>query len=268
MTHWFEGMVRANGIAIHYTRTGAGKPPVILSHGLTDNGACWTRIARALASDYDVVMPDARGHGQSEAPEHGYRTEDRAADLIGLIEQLQLDRLVLIGHSMGGESSAMAAAQAPHLARAVILEDPAFSAGGTSNQNVGVEWAQRLKEEQAMTLEELANYGRVTRPTWTPDTFEFWAQAKHQVNLKVFNWFGEPQRTPWQEFVSQIAAPTLLITGEPARGAIITEQMAQEFVELCPQGKVTRILDAGHCVRYERPDAYLAAVRSFLHEVG
>src|SRR6188472_332149 len=138
MAHWFEGTVHANGIAIHYTRTGGAKPPVVLSHGLTDNGACWTRVARALENDYDLIMPDARGHGQSEAPEHGYRTEDRAADLIGLIEQLQLDRLALIGHSMGGESSAMAAARITHLLRAVILEDPAFASGQTSDQNVGV----------------------------------------------------------------------------------------------------------------------------------
>ncbi len=69
MAHWFEGTVHANGIAIHYRRTGDGKPPVILSHGLTDNGACWTRLAWALEGDYDVHMPDARGHGQSEAPE-------------------------------------------------------------------------------------------------------------------------------------------------------------------------------------------------------
>lgn len=40
MAHWFEGTVHANGIAIHYSRTGGGKPPVVLSHGLTDNGAC------------------------------------------------------------------------------------------------------------------------------------------------------------------------------------------------------------------------------------
>jgi len=267
MAHWFDGTVHANGIRIHYTRTGGGKPPVILSHGLTDNGACWTRLAQALESDYDLIMPDARGHGQSEAPENGYRTEDRAADLIGLIEQLQLDHLTLIGHSMGGETSAMAAARVPQLVRALILEDPAFASGQISDKRVGAEWAMRLKEEQAMTREELASYGRSTRPTWAPDTFEFWAQAKHEVNLKVFRWFDQPSHTPWQEFVRQITSPTLLITGEPARGAIITEAMANEFVTLCPQGKVTRIPDAGHCVRYEQPDAYLAAVTGFLGEV-
>ncbi len=161
----------------------------------------------------------------------------------------------------------MAAARAPHLVRAVILEDPAFSSGRTSDQNVGVEWAKRLKEEQAMTLEDLASSGRATRPTWAPDTFEFWAQAKHEVDLKVFQWFDEPSRTPWQEFVGQIACPMLLITGEPARGAIITEAMAQECIALCRQSTVTRILDAGHCVRYEQPDAYLAAVTGFLRDI-
>jgi len=267
MAHWSEETVHANGIGIHYTRTGGDKPPVILSHGLTDNGACWTRLAEALAGDYDVIMPDARGHGQSDAPEEGYRTEERAADIIGLIDVLGLDRPVLIGHSMGGESSAMAAAQAPHLVRAVILEDPAFASGQAPADDIGEAWAARLKEEQAMSREALAEYGRSTRPTWAPDTFEHWARAKHEVNLKVFSWFNEPARTPWQEFAGRIAVPTLLITGETERGAIITAAMAGEFLKLCPQGRFLRIPNAGHCVRYEQPDVYLEALRGFLGEV-
>lgn len=55
-------------------------------HGLTANGACWAAVAHALEEDYDVIMPDARGHGKSSAPDDGYRYEDHANDVVGLIE--------------------------------------------------------------------------------------------------------------------------------------------------------------------------------------
>ena len=67
MTSWMTGVCEANGINIHYLRTGGVKPPLVLLHGLMGSGACWSPLARSLEADYDVVMPDARGTG-SRAP--------------------------------------------------------------------------------------------------------------------------------------------------------------------------------------------------------
>jgi N-formylmaleamate deformylase len=78
MTHWMTGVCETNGINIHYLRTGRAKPPLVLLHGLTGSGACWSPLARALEGEYDVVMPDARGHGDSSTPLDGYRYEDYA----------------------------------------------------------------------------------------------------------------------------------------------------------------------------------------------
>ncbi len=58
MAHWFIGETIANGIGIHYHRTGGDKPALVLSHGSTDNGLFWTRAARSLERDYDVIMYD------------------------------------------------------------------------------------------------------------------------------------------------------------------------------------------------------------------
>src|SRR5215470_11601170 len=102
MTNWMTGVCEANGIDIHYLRTGGAKPSLVLLHGLSGSGACWTPLARALEDEFDVVMPDARGHGQSSAPLHGYRYEDHARDVVGLIHALRLSAPVLLGHSMGG----------------------------------------------------------------------------------------------------------------------------------------------------------------------
>ncbi len=59
--HRVLGVCDANGINIHYLRTGGSKPPLVLLHGLTGSGACWSPLARALEGEYDVMMPDARG---------------------------------------------------------------------------------------------------------------------------------------------------------------------------------------------------------------
>jgi len=126
MTDWTGAVCQANGIDIHYLRTGGDKPPLVLLHGLTGSGACWSPLARALEAEFDVVMPDARGHGDSSAPSDGYRYEDFSGDVVGLIQGLGLVAPVLLGHSMGGMTAAVVASQPTVAVRAVILADPTF----------------------------------------------------------------------------------------------------------------------------------------------
>src|SRR6185436_8728375 len=94
-----------------YRRTGGNKLPLVLLHGLTGSGDCWRPLARALEAEFDVVMPDARGHGNSSTPLSGYRYEDYARDVVGLIQGLELAAPVLLGHSMGGMTAAVVASQ-------------------------------------------------------------------------------------------------------------------------------------------------------------
>jgi pimeloyl-ACP methyl ester carboxylesterase len=126
MTDWNMAVCKTNGIIIHYTRTGGGKPTLVLLHGLTANGACWTGLAHLLEKEYDIIMPDARGHGESSVPDYGYRYEDHANDIIGLINFLRLPPPVLLGHSMGGMTAAVVASRSPKLLRGLILADPTF----------------------------------------------------------------------------------------------------------------------------------------------
>src|SRR5690348_672626 len=92
MAEWQSGSVDANGVTIHYTRTGGNKPVVVLAHGVTDNGLCWSPLARELENDFDLIMVDARGHGTSEAPEGSYGPDVQAEDLAGLITALGLEK--------------------------------------------------------------------------------------------------------------------------------------------------------------------------------
>jgi N-formylmaleamate deformylase len=125
---WAQGMVEANGIRHHYYRTGGEKPALVLLHGLQESGLTWLRVARALERDYDVVMPDARGHGRSDRAGEQFSEEVLRDDAAGLIRALGLERPALLGHSMGASTAALVGAAYPELVRAVLLEDPVWEA--------------------------------------------------------------------------------------------------------------------------------------------
>jgi N-formylmaleamate deformylase len=72
MTNWSDGTVTANGLKLHYYRTGGEKPQVVFNHGAMDDGLCWTRVVKVLEKDYDVIMVDARGHGKSASGQGDY----------------------------------------------------------------------------------------------------------------------------------------------------------------------------------------------------
>src|ERR1051326_8410001 len=95
-----SGEVHATGLRLHYTRTGGAKPPLVMVHGFSDDGPCWTPLAERFEADYDVIMPDARGHGFSEDAED-YTPAAQAADLNGIISALGLHKPLILGHSMG-----------------------------------------------------------------------------------------------------------------------------------------------------------------------
>jgi N-formylmaleamate deformylase len=124
--NWTAEVCETNGINIHYLRTGGSKPPLVLLHALSGSGACWSPLARALEGENDLVMPDARGHGNSGTPLDGYRYEDYASDVVGLIQGLGLAAPVLLGHSMGGMTAAVVASQLATAIRGLILADPTF----------------------------------------------------------------------------------------------------------------------------------------------
>jgi N-formylmaleamate deformylase len=267
MGRWETGDVTANGIKIHYTRTGGGTPPLVLNHGATDNGLCWTPVARALEAEYDVVMPDARGHGLSDAPVDGYGSGERAADLAGLIEALKLDRPIVGGHSMGAGTTLRFAADYPDRLRAAILEDPGFRAADAPPRPGGPR--EMVLQHKDKTREELIAHIRQARPEWAEDELGPWADSKIQVSVNFANASRTfPERPDFRELLPRVKVPVVLITSDPERGGIVTPEVAAEAQRLLPSMKVVRLSGAGHNVRREQFGPFLAAVRSFLKEIA
>lgn len=269
---WPSGDALANGHRIHYFRSGGDGPPVVLAHGITDSGLCWPRVAPVLAREFDVITYDARGHGRSETPRGPYSSVEQADDLAGLIVSLGLEQPILVGHSMGAATVSLTAARHPSLMRAIVLEDPPWREAAPTQVRAAIGgYQQRLHEYQALSLDELAAFGRKNRAGWDEAEFAPWAEAKHLCRaeaLALMTGLGPP----WQEVVAQIQCPTLLLTGDAevqsaaGLGAIVTEKTAQEALRLLRDGRVVHIPGAGHNIRRERFEGYVDAVLAFLRE--
>ena len=274
MIPFTEGYVPANHIKIHYQRAippKPGAPTIVFLHGITDNGPCWVRVAEALQEDYDLVLMDARGHGLSDAPEQGYGAEDRAADTAGLIEALDLQQPFLFGHSMGSETAIATAAIYPQLVRGVVLEDPPWPGrtwGSTyeDREERAAQWRADIAQYETASREELITRARQSNPTWPEEEFGPWADAKKQVSPNIANIVHAPRRR-WSDYVRQAQCPILLITADPERGAIVTEETAQEAALFWKQGQTVHIPEAGHCIHREQFAPVMQAVRAFLDQV-
>jgi N-formylmaleamate deformylase len=268
MSDWFAADVIANGIKIHYYRTGGDKPPLVLSHGSRDNGLCWTRITQVLEKDYDVIMPDARGHGFSDAPETGYTARDRADDLAGLIQALGLEKPGVMGHSMGARSTAALVVGYPDLASCAILEDPGWRGrlSGLSPEEPRARAEERrasMLELRAKTREEVMAFGREQNPTWAEVEFGPWADSKLQVSPKHLMSVEAP-RAHWSEIVPKITCPTLLVTADPELGSAVTAEVAEAAASMNPHIQVVHISGAGHNIRREQFEQFVQAVTGFL----
>jgi len=268
ISHYFT----THGLKLHaYRLPNMGKPPLILLHGMTDSGYCWPRVAEALMADYDLIMPDARGHGLSDGPRSGYMADAMASDLAVLIETLELTQPIILGHSMGAMAAASLAATYHHLVKAVVLEDPGWRASyvpTTEKEQAKQikEWQRTILKNKMQPLDAIMRYGRRQSPTWAKSEWYSWAKSKQQVNPNLTSVIRETP-LPWREIASQISCPTLLITADPARGALVTPEVTAEFVTLCPQAQTVFIPDAGHCIRRDQFELFMAALKPFLQQV-
>ncbi len=268
MSRWSAGSVQTNGITMHYYRSGGNKPPLVLAHGLTDNGLCWKPIAKVLAATYDCIMPDARGHGFSSAPENGYTNQEHAADYAGLIEALGLDYPAILGHSMGGGTATQLAADFPKLVRGALLEDPPWrprshGVGGPESGDRAAAWRADVLANNQLTISELINKGRAERPGWPDAEYDGWSAAKQQVDPKAVD-YARVSSVPWWQLVPNIESPTLLIIADVEKGAIVDQATAADVAALNKQVNIAHIPGAGHSIRREQPQQYLEVVQKFL----
>jgi pimeloyl-ACP methyl ester carboxylesterase len=262
---WSSGNVKANGISLHYYRTGNGSlPPLVLSHGFTDNGLCWTDLAHALEKEYDVIMYDLRGHGLSDAPATGYSIQNHVLDMVGLIHALKLERPVIIGHSLGGCISAALAAQYPDIPQKVVLIDPP---GLTKPLTGNVEDSNRTESRFKNDIDYLKGLSRTDllkevvkrHPGISKENRMHWADAKMQMKPQIIE--SVVNLPLLESYLPKITVPTLILKADADEN---TRKMEIDAVSTLPNVKIFHVKGAGHLVHMERLEATLAVLHDFL----
>ena len=275
LPHWTENDLLVNGIRLHYYRTGNGdKRPLVLVHGFSDNGLCWTPVARELESDYDVIMPDMRAHGLSERVQPGDKV-DMAADLAELIRILGLERSIFCGHSMGAMVTYQIGVRFPELASALVLEDPPWwlsrpdqpSSPEEPADNPIAIWAKSLANQ---TLDELLVVYRKDHPTWPEELLRPMCESKKQLDATITDIMTpkmHAQEVNWLTTLQNVTHPMLVFVGNPELGGIVTPEAVSKARELNPNVNFVVVPDVGHLIRFDKYTIFIDALRTFLKQV-
>lgn len=269
--NWRDGYVLTNGIRMHYWRTGgAGKIPLVMAHGSSDDGLCWTNFAKELEGSFDIILIDARGHGLSDPPKPNDPVDVQADDLAGLIRELKLDRPIVMGHSMGSFAAAAFAAKYPDVARAVVLEDPNLAsrpltppagaaAADPQTRRAGV-LARNNTSEADLVADCMKN-----SPKWGRSECETWAPSKRRHHPDTALGSGVGARPSMATLFEKITAPTLILKAE-AKGEL--KEQNEKVAAILKKGRIVHIEGAGHNVRRDEKQKTLAALKPFLEKVA
>src|SRR3990167_2174404 len=265
MAGWTTNTCEANGIDVHYLRTGGGKPPVILLHGLMLNGACWTPLARVLEEDYDVVMPDARGHGNSSVPNYGYSYDDLATDVVSLIDALGIANPVLLGHSMGGMTAAVVASRNPKRVRGLVLADPTFLTPQLQREVHQSDVADQHRRILNRPREDVLAESRARHSLRSREVIELFVQARFQTSIRTFEVLTPPN-PDYMQLINTLNVPSLLVVGDV--GSVVSPEVATELAGLNQHLEVVQIAKAGHAVSFDQTECFSAVVQTFLRSVS
>ncbi|MEU8927691.1 alpha/beta fold hydrolase [Kitasatospora sp. NPDC048545] len=216
------------GVTLAYRESGpAGGPPLVLLHALGERAADWDVVLPGLAPGHRVFALDLRGHGDS-GRSGSYSLQAMRDDVLAFLDALGLERVDLVGHSMGGAVAFLLAQAAPERIDRLVLEDipalyprPASALPDEPDGSVHFDWAM-VRAVRAQ-LDD-------------PDP-------------------------AWREGLARITARTLAVAGGPA--SHIPQERIAELARLIPDCRLVTV-EAGHLVHGARPGEFVAVVAPFL----
>ena len=252
-------------------------PLVLLQHGGGQTRHAWRGVGQTLgAAGYHVVAFDARGHGDSDwAPDGVYGQDVMVQDLKCLLTQLGNRRPVLVGASMGGGTSLVAAGEDHVDATALVLVDiaPQTEAEGGNK----IQAFMNQKPEGFDSLDEVADVIASYQPhRKRPKNLDGLAKNLRRGPNGKFVWHWDPRfreivrdrvkrRARLEACAKNLVLPTLLVRG--GLSDLLSEEGAKNFLELCPHSEFVSVADARHMVAGDRNDIFGNAVIEFLYRV-
>ena len=274
-----EHDVLVDGLRLHYLDWGSrSRPALLFLHGGCLTAHTWDLVCLALRREFHCVALDQRGHGDSEwSPNLSYGTEAHVRDIRGVIEQLQLTRPVLIGHSLGGLNAMTYAAHAAGRLAGVVMVDvgPAVRSSavrriadfvmGEPAHGTVEDFVQRARafnprrDPRLLRYSLLHNLRRLPDGTWT------WKYDRRGLSPEGF---ASVKRSlaELREGARAVTCPVLVVRG--ADSDAFSDADAARFAAALPDGRWVRVEHAGHTVQGDNPRDLVLALAGFLAEIG
>lgn len=239
--------------------------PIVLVHGLFGSLDNLGVLARDLVTDHALLQVDMRNHGLSpRSPQMTYA--DMAQDLLDTLDEHNIEKAILIGHSMGGKAVMALTAIAPERIAGVVVIDVApvdydvrrhdeifaainavTDAGVSTRQQAATVMRKHLDEEGVVQF-----------------LLKSFVDGEWRFNVPVL-WDQYDQIVGWQP-VPAWPHPTLFITG--GNSPYVTEAYRDALLTQFPQARAHVIAGAGHWVHAEKPDAVLRAIHRYLADTS
>lgn len=266
--------ITLGGLRFRYLEWGnAGASPLILLHGFTGHARTWDHVAAPLAERFRVLALDQRGHGGSDwAADGDYTIKAMAGDLEAFADALCPGPFTLVGLSMGGRVSIAYAGAHPGRVERLVLVDigPEIAPEGlarikTMVSSVPEEFASeveayRLLRAAAPRYSEPLLRHRVRHALKPlPDGRLTW---KYDKILRSQAREGSRDTPDLWPDLARIACPTLIVRG--IESDVLSTAIAKRMLETLRDGRLVETPDAGHTVPGDQPEAFLAALRTFL----
>ncbi len=261
-----------SGHNYHIAVSGEGIP-IVLLHGFTGDTTIWESVREELEQHHSVIAIDILGHGHSDKPEDidVYRMESVAGDIVQLLDSISVEKVHLLGYSMGGRLALYLATHFPEHFHSLILE----------SASAGLETEQE-REERRVRDNALADKIEAKGIDWFVDfweTLSLWdsqksltddvlmTQRKQRLSnnprglANSLRGMGTGVQPSLWDALDGLMIPTQLIVGEHDRKFI---RINREMVKRIPNVALTTIPNAGHTVHLENLSDFMRCVKSFI----
>jgi pimeloyl-ACP methyl ester carboxylesterase len=267
----------AGAVELNYVEGPNAGPPLLFLHGITN---CWQRYLLALPPlmlQWRVMAVDLRGHGRSGHVKDGYGLMAYVHDLIRMLSQLDDEPAAVVGHSLGAMIAIGLASEAPSLVSAVVLEDPPLGAFDGTPFDTRPERPRFVAQRDTLrgrpTAAELVEVIRPHNPSVDEVTLRLRAARLLRIDPEVLTPVIESaaiENYDLDDRLRQIAAPTLLLQGNPELGGALSDAEAARAASLIPDCIHVSIPEVGHdmlTTSGPQTGRYLELVTRFLEPV-
>jgi pimeloyl-ACP methyl ester carboxylesterase len=253
--------IEVNGMALQLELRGAGSPALVFLHYWGGSSRTWQHVIDALAPEFRTVAIDQRGWGESEAPAEGYALADMADDAQAVIATLDLERYILVGHSMGGKVSQLIASRHPRGLMGLVLVAPA----PPSPMQLPLDVRQQMVGAYASRVSIIATVEQVLAPNGLkPEDLEtVIADSLAGALAAKEAW---PLRTSQEDIstdVAEIDVPVVVISGEHDR-VDPPDVLRRELLSRMPHAQLFVLPKVGHLLPLEAPDEIVDLIRPFV----